>query len=37
MLTRISTTVDLVAHLNEGKPAVESELRPLEQSVVVAL
>jgi len=37
MLTRISTTVDLVAHLNEGKPAVESELRPLEQSVVVTL
>lgn len=37
MLTRMSTTVDLVAHLNEGKPAVESELRPLEQSVLVSL
>lgn len=35
MLARMSTTVDPVAHLNEGKPAVESELRPLEQSVLV--
>ncbi|MCH1879217.1 ureidoglycolate lyase [Alcaligenes ammonioxydans] len=37
MLTRLSTTVDLVAHLSQGQPARESELRPLEQSVRVIL
>ncbi len=34
MLTRASTTLDLIAHLSAGQPAAESEIRAIEPLLV---